>query len=108
MEKDMTMILVTTPRMMRRTVPLSAAIATLMFSSQVAMAQDGMKAQAKSLASICRSDYDRLCKGVMPGGGRVVACLAEKAESLTPDCKAALPEAKSLASKAAASGAAPK
>lgn len=104
----MTMTLVTTPRVMRRTIPLSAAIATLLFGSQLAMAQDGMKAKARRLASTCRSDYDRLCKGVMPGGGRVVACLAEKADSLTPDCKAALPEAKSLAAKAAASGAAPK
>lgn len=25
----------------------------------------------------CQSDYDKYCKGTMPGGGRIIACLSE-------------------------------
>ena len=35
----------------------------------------GMQQQARHIASLCRADYETLCHGVMPGGGRILACL---------------------------------
>ncbi|MFA5949438.1 MAG: hypothetical protein WC807_04075 [Hyphomicrobium sp.] len=42
----------------------------------------------------CSADRWRLCGGVLPGGGRIVRCLAEKAADLTPQCNSALTEAR--------------
>lgn len=35
----------------------------------------------------CKVDYDKFCNGTMPGGGRVVACLAKQNDKLTDACK---------------------
>lgn len=34
----------------------------------------------------CRDDYRNFCPGVTPGGGRILSCLAENKEDLTPSC----------------------
>jgi hypothetical protein len=39
----------------------------------------------------CRDDIGTMCKGVDPGGGRIVACLQSHADQVSPGCKAALP-----------------
>ena len=43
---------------------------------------------------ICGPDKRRLCGDVPPGGGRIIACLAENASNLSPDCAAALAAAR--------------
>jgi Cysteine rich repeat len=35
----------------------------------------------------CKSDYDKFCKGTMPGGGRVLACLNKERAQLSEACK---------------------
>ncbi len=35
----------------------------------------------------CKGDYDKYCKGTMPGGGRVLACLNKQYAQLTVACK---------------------
>jgi hypothetical protein len=39
-------------------------------------------AMAQTLTSeeraACQADYDKFCKGTMPGGGRIIACLNKK------------------------------
>ena len=35
----------------------------------------------------CKGDYDKFCKGVMPGGGRIVACLNKERDKLADACK---------------------
>lgn len=35
----------------------------------------------------CKGDYDKYCKGTMPGGGRVIACLNKQYAQLTEACK---------------------
>jgi hypothetical protein len=40
--------------------------------------------------SVCGADVRSLCGGVMPGGGRIVQCLASNAASLSPACKEVL------------------
>ncbi|MET0677060.1 MAG: cysteine rich repeat-containing protein [Bradyrhizobium sp.] len=67
-----------------------------------------MRREAMTLMQICRGDYDRLCAGVQPGGGRVLACLHEHANQLSADCSKAMPRADALKNSAAAAGALPK
>jgi hypothetical protein len=40
--------------------------------------------------SQCRTDQERLCAGVPPGGGKILTCLAANAQQLSPTCYAAL------------------
>ena len=35
----------------------------------------------------CQGDYNSYCKGTMPGGGRVIKCLAGHYAKLSPACK---------------------
>jgi hypothetical protein len=42
---------------------------------------------------VCGADQRVLCGGVPPGGGRVIACLAQNAPSLSPPCRAVMVEA---------------
>jgi len=54
--------------------------------SQTALAQE-MTAEQRSA---CMGDYEKYCKGVTPGGGRIIACLAKESDKLTPACKKVL------------------
>jgi hypothetical protein len=56
------------------------------FISQAAFAQE-MTAEQRSA---CMGDYEKYCKGVAPGGGRIIACLAKETDKLTPACKKVL------------------
>jgi hypothetical protein len=47
-------------------------------------------AEAQSAQQACRADFQSVCSGVQPGGGRVVACLKQNYSKLSPDCQAAL------------------
>lgn len=38
------------------------------------------------MRAACMSDYRRFCFGVMPGGGRIVACLGNRMAELAPQC----------------------
>lgn len=38
----------------------------------------------------CKADYEKYCSNVMPGGGRILACLSKESVNLTAACKAAL------------------
>lgn len=40
--------------------------------------------------SACMGDYEKYCKGVVPGGGRIIACLAKENDKITPACKKVL------------------
>lgn len=42
----------------------------------------------------CKGDYDQFCKGTMPGGGRVLACLSKNNGKLSAACKKVVAEAK--------------
>jgi hypothetical protein len=55
-----------------------------------------MKDQARAFAQICRADFQRLCGGVRPGGGRGLACLQQHASEVTPQCRGVLSQAEAL------------
>ena len=50
----------------------------------------GSQASEGMLREQCGMDYRTHCRGVMPGGGRVVGCLADNRESLSHGCREAL------------------
>ena len=54
--------------------------------SQAASAQE-LTAEQRSA---CMGDYEKYCKGVTPGGGRIIACLAKESDKITPACKKVL------------------
>jgi hypothetical protein len=41
------------------------------------------------IARECKSDFELLCKGLRPGGQRIISCLKEKLPELSPACSAA-------------------
>ena len=61
-------------------------LVTVVAGSVIARAEPGMQ----SFRSACMSDYRRHCFGILPGGGRILACLNENYASLQPDCAKAV------------------
>jgi len=58
----------------------------------VTAAQSALANAQQTLAAIraaCAEDAQKLCAGVQPGGGRIVACLKEHKDSLSDQCKQA-------------------
>jgi len=76
LEKEMTML-------------RAILMAALLCTSQAALAQELTAAQR----SACMGDYEKYCKDVTPGGGRIIACLAKSSDKLTPACKKVLADA---------------
>ena len=69
---------------------ITIAAAALLFASG-AFAQELTAAQRDA----CMGDYEKYCKGTVPGGGRIIACLAKESDKLAPACKKVLAEAQS-------------
>ena len=65
-------------------------VAVILFISAPAIAQN-LTAEQRTVA--CRGDYDKFCKGTMPGGGRIIACLSKQNNKLTNACKRVLADA---------------
>jgi hypothetical protein len=57
----------------------SAALSLAILGSDHAMAQADLK-------DVCKADYSKFCSGVLPGGGRVIACLKSHEKELQPAC----------------------
>lgn len=64
---------------------LSVTISSVSFAG----AQAGGQPSLSALRDACAGDAQKLCAGVQPGGGRVVACLKEHKDSLSDRCKQA-------------------
>jgi hypothetical protein len=73
-----------------------------------ARSQAGDQAQIQSLKAACGADASRLCGNVLPGGGRILACLQQQQSQLGADCRAALPLAEKIKDEAQAKGQLPK
>jgi hypothetical protein len=64
-------------------------ITALLCISHAASAQELTAAQRDA----CMGDFEKYCKGTVPGGGRIIACLAKSSDKLTPACKKVLADA---------------
>ena len=65
-------------------------IVALVCVSEAAFSQE-LTAEQRSA---CMGDYQKYCKGTVPGGGRIIACLSKSSDKLTPECKKILADAK--------------
>lgn len=46
------------------------------------------KERLENLAKACKADAEKYCKGVRPGGGRILSCLKGRESDLNPACAA--------------------
>jgi len=52
------------------------------------------KARYEEFVKACKADGEKYCKGIKPGGGRILSCLKGRESDLTPECKAEFNRAK--------------
>ncbi len=79
---------------------------TVSFVAAARAAQSAQAGDQQALAAIraaCAEDAQKLCAGVQPGGGRIVACLKEHKDSLSDKCKQAAGLAANPSSRSAPS-----
>jgi hypothetical protein len=77
--------------------PKRAALVALallpLFAAGAALAQDSSSGEHSGggpRSRPCRADVEKLCSGIKPGGGRIVACLHEHAADVSPACHDAM------------------
>ncbi len=75
---------------MTRTILAALVGACLAVAATAASAQDFTAEQRGA----CKGDYESFCKGTMPGGGRVLACLSKNNDKLSAACKKVVADAK--------------
>ncbi|MFG1345022.1 cysteine rich repeat-containing protein [Xanthobacter autotrophicus DSM 431] len=46
--------------------------------------------QLKALRTACEADVKKLCAGIQPGGGRIVQCLKDHRQEVSPPCQASI------------------
>jgi hypothetical protein len=46
--------------------------------------------EMRAALETCRADIERICPGVEPGEGRILACMREHRADITPACRAAV------------------
>ncbi len=66
------------------------AIAASLSLAALASTAPGALAQQAAAMKYCKADFERLCPGVQPGGGRVIACLKAHKEEISIGCGKAL------------------
>jgi hypothetical protein len=58
--------------------------------SQAAREPGAMRENAAQVREACGMDYREHCRGIPPGGGRAISCLAEHEAALSPGCQRAM------------------
>ena len=66
------------------------ALSVLFLAAQVTA--NGAFAQTAAEREACQSDYEKFCKGVEQGGGRIIKCLNDHLSDLTPQCQEVVKE----------------
>ena len=72
--------------------PPAILVATFLLVSSLASitaarAQQPSADMSAQMRKACMADYRKLCPGVRPGEGRVVACFEEHMRELSPGCR---------------------
>jgi hypothetical protein len=58
------------------------------------LAASAQAGEMADLKTYCMSDIERLCKGIEPGGGRILKCLKSNKKEMTVGCAQALQKLK--------------
>lgn len=66
------------------------ALAGFALCAGPALAQSGVTQTERQIAQTCMPDVRSYCSNVQRGSGRILACLRENGERLSPNCKQAL------------------
>ncbi|MCF3936066.1 cysteine rich repeat-containing protein [Acuticoccus sp. M5D2P5] len=77
---------------------LAAAVFGLALLATPVLAQSNQNepdismAEGMQIYRACRTDLDRYCPGIKPGGGRIANCMKENYQKLSDGCKTTLGE----------------
>jgi hypothetical protein len=71
---------------------MALALASAVLTAVAAEPQ--MEQERELIRTYCKSDVERLCKGVEPGGGRIKDCLKTHENEMSVGCAKALQELK--------------
>ena len=80
--------------------PGQGAIAKCMKAREAELSpacREASKARAEKAERVreeCRADAEKFCKGIAPGGGRILSCLKSRQQELQPACAAEFKRAK--------------
>jgi hypothetical protein len=66
------------------------AIVSALSLATFASAAPTALAQRAEAMKYCKADYQRLCPGIQPGGGRIIGCLKAHKEEISIGCGKAL------------------
>jgi hypothetical protein len=66
------------------------AIASALSLAALLSAAPSALAQQAAAMKYCKADFERLCPGVQPGGGRIIGCLKAHKEEISIGCGKAL------------------
>src|SRR5262249_30841682 len=50
----------------------------------------GINSSGQSPLALCKADAERICPGVVPGGGKIIACLKQHKDEVSIGCAKAL------------------
>ncbi len=79
--------------MSRAMLPAGIVLAALLVAAASpawAQATSDQRERARAVAKACRADAQKFCKGVEPGGGRLLACLQAHETELSANCRTML------------------
>lgn len=72
-----------------RSMPILLSICAIYVAPAVLSAQPNNQQSLAAIRAACADDAQKLCAGVQPGGGRIVACLKDHKEQLSDRCRQA-------------------
>lgn len=67
-----------------------AALLLVVAGQAAAQATPEQKERARAVARACRADAQKFCRGIEPGGGRLLTCLKGREAELSAGCRDAL------------------
>ena len=67
---------------------------TALFICLAALTQPVYADGKSALRAACKQDVQTYCKGIRPGGGRIVKCMKEHKSQISSTCKSAIAQAK--------------
>jgi hypothetical protein len=77
------------------TLSLCMALVSLGAQAQEAPPPANTPAPATTVREACRTDLQKFCQNVQPGGGRIRECMASHKDDLSQGCRDALASARS-------------